>query len=139
MFRHPHQTVIDLIKKAMKNQDCTTENALAVKIGMERQYISRFRMGTKPSNEKLLALCEAAGEDFATTLTAVEKDFATTEEQKNRWGNYMKRLGGVAASFMAGIFLLVTLIVTSPDLQAKESMTYSAEMSVIQIMRDLAA
>ena len=134
--RKTNQSVIDLLEAAKKKQGCANENALAVRLGMDRQKLNNYKFGTKPSNENLLILCEAAEMDFTKTLTAIESEFATTEEAKKRWDNQMKRLGGVAASFMAGILLIVTMIVTSPDLQAKESRTYSAEMPVIQIMRD---
>ena len=130
-----YQSVIELLEAAKTKQGCATENALAVRLGMDRQKLNNYKFGTKPSNENLLILCEAADIDFDKTLAAIESEYATTEEGRKRWANYMKRLGGVAASFMAGILCIVTFIVTSPYAQAKESMTYSAEMPVIQIMR----
>jgi len=100
LHRPKNKSVIDLIRKAMKENDCSTENALAVKIGIERQYLSRYRKGVKPPNDKLLALCEAAKVDFAKTLAEVEADFASSEEVRNKWEQFAKNLGKAAGVFM---------------------------------------
>jgi hypothetical protein len=127
--------VLELIEAAKKATGVEADNALAVRLGWHRQMINHYKNGTKPNNENLLILCENAGWDFNKTLAEVEAAFASSQEAKNRWENLFRQLGGIAASFMMGVYVVVTLIVTSPDAQANESTTYKAESSVIQIMR----
>ncbi|HZX32356.1 MAG TPA: hypothetical protein VFF03_13475 [Rhodocyclaceae bacterium] len=95
------KTVVRVIEAAKTAQGLESDNALAIAIGLDRQNISQFRRGTKPTNEKLLLLCEAARLDFTSTLAQVERDFAENDQQRQKWDNYMKRLGGIAASFVA--------------------------------------
>lgn len=125
---HKNQSVLDLIDAALAEQGCTTENALALKIGMNRQDLSRFRLGTKPSNSKLRTLCEAAKRDFTKTLADIEAEYAEDETEKKKWLRLSKSIGGFAASFMLIVFALVTFIVTTPVVQAKESMTYATSI-----------
>lgn len=112
------EIIIDLLKAAMENLDVTSENALAVRLGMDRQAINKYKFGTKPSNENLLILCQAAEKDFNTTLVIVERAFAKTEEAKNRWDNYFRKLGGFAASAFITFSVTVTLIVTPTPAKA---------------------
>jgi len=102
------KVVLQLIKTAMEKTGSETENALAVRLGMDRQKLNNYKFGTKPSNENLLILCEAAQADFNETLAAIEKAFAKTEDAKKLWDNYMKRLGGIAAS-VAFTFVVFSL------------------------------
>lgn len=119
------QLIIDLIEEAKTAADVTADNALAVRLGWHRQMINHYRLGTKPTNENLLTLCEIAGRDFNTTVIEVEKAFAKSEEAKTRWDNCMKRLGGLAASIalacLLGLLCGVTTIVTSSTAEARQS------------------
>lgn len=129
------QLIIDLIEEAKKAADVTADNALAVRLGWHRQMINHYRLGTKPTNENLLTLCEIAGRDFNTTVIEVEKAFAKSEAAKTRWDNCMKRLGGLAASLVLGIFVLVTSIVTPYPAEAAVTSSDDRQASGIQIMR----
>lgn len=129
------QLIIDLIEDAKTAAGVTADNALAVRLGWHRQMINHYRLGTKPTNENLLMLCEIANRDFNTTVIAVEKAFAKSEEAKTRWDRCMKRLGGIAASFVVGIILNVTLIVTPSPAKAGNTSFYNDQSAGIQIMR----
>lgn len=112
------QVILELIGTAMKETGAESENALAVRLGMDRQKLNNYKFGTKPTNENISILCEAAKKDFNTTLLAIERAFAKTEDAKKRWENHMKRLGGFAASIALAFIVLVTGIVTPSPAEA---------------------
>lgn len=129
---------INELLDAAKNANGLKSNGeLAERLGLNKGRVSEFYSGTNAPNEFVcLQLAQMTNKPLDEVIAIVRASAEKDGKRREAWENYMKRLGGLAASFVAGIFLLVTLIVTSPDLQAKESMTYSAKVSVIQIMRD---
>lgn len=127
----------ELLDATKHAKSIKSDGELARMLGVSKQAVSRYYLGERAPDEfACLKIADATGMPLATVIATVKAASEKDETRREAWENYMKRLGGVAASFMAGILCIVTLIVTSPYAQAKESMTYSAEMPVIQIMRD---
>lgn len=126
----------ELLDATKQAKGIETDGELARTLGVSKQAISDYYNDKRaPDDYACLKIAEAIGKPLDTVIATVKASSEKDDTRREAWENYMKRLGGVAASFMAGILFIVTMIVTSPDLQAKESSTYSAEMPVIQIMR----
>lgn len=131
--------VLELIEAAKKATGVEADNALAVRLGWHRQMINHYKNGTKPNNENLLILCENAGWEFNKTLAEVEAAFASSQEAKNRWENLFRQLGGIAASFMMGVYVVVTLIVTSAPVEASPALGFQAGTICIMLSIALAS
>lgn len=126
----------ELLDHVKAQNGLMSDGELARKLDVDKRRVSDYRKGERvPDEFACLKIAEALGKPLdsiiATVKAATEKD----EKRREAWENYIKRLGGIAASFMTGVFVLVTMIVTLPESQANESRTYSAEVPVIQIMR----
>lgn len=61
---------------------------------------------------------------LAEVIYAIELDAEKDEKRREEWRRYYKSIGGYAASFMLVVFAFVTFIVKTPNVSAKESMTY---------------
>jgi transcriptional regulator with XRE-family HTH domain len=132
---------INELLDATKNaRGIKSDGELARMLGISKQAVSRYYLGERAPDEfACLRIAEATGMSLDTVIATVKASSEKDKTRREAWENYMKRLGGVAASFMVTAFAIVTLIVTSHDVIAKESMTYKHDLQVIQIMRDLEA
>lgn len=84
-----------------------TDYALAKNLDLPRARICDYYKGNRAPDEfACLKIAEALGQPLDTIIARVKA--ATEKDQKRReaWENYMKRLGGLAASFFGVVFIL---------------------------------
>lgn len=85
-----------------------SDYALAPKIGLTKQMISRYRREKDYlSDEYCLKVASILEIDPAIVLAAVHSEKAKTSDEKNAWITIFERLGGVAAALTLGIMLNV--------------------------------
>lgn len=113
-----------------------TDYALAKKLDLPRARICDYYKGNRAPDEfACLKIAEALGQPLDTIIARVKAATEKDEKRREVWENYMKRLGGIAASFVAGIFIVVTLIVTPSPAEAANTSFYSDKSAGIQITR----
>lgn len=129
--------IIELLDATKDAKGIKTDGELARLLGVSKQAVSRYYLGERAPDEfACLKIAEAIGKPLDTVIATVKASSEKDNTRREAWENYMKRLGGVAASFMAGIMLLVTLIVTPYPAEAAVKPSASYYSPVIQIMRD---
>ena len=128
--------IAEMLDAAKHAKGVETDYALAKSLGLPKQRVSDYYKGkTAPDEFACMQIAIAIGKPLDEVIAAVKVETEKDEKRREAWENYMKRLGGMAASFMAVAFSLVTFIVTSPSADACESKAYDVGISRIQIMR----
>ena len=108
--------LLDAVKNA---KGISTDYALAKTLGLQRARICDYYKGTRAPDEfACLKIADALGMPLDSVIATVKAESEKDETRREAWENYMKRLGGVAASFLVGILCVVTLSVTSTPLEA---------------------
>lgn len=129
-------TINELLDATKDAKSIKSDGELARMLGVSKQAVSRYYLGERAPDEfACLKIAEALGKPLDTVIATVKASSEKDDTRREAWENYMKRLGGVAASLMAGILFLVTLIVTSPTADAAVKPFDYANDRVIQIMR----
>jgi len=125
--------LLDAVKHAYSIK---TDGELARTLGVDKRRISAYYKGDRvPDEFACLKIAEALGKPLDTIIATVKATSEKDEKRREVWENYMKRLGGVAASFVAVIFLLVTSIVTSPRAEASALQGFqTSEVGTVCIM-----
>lgn len=101
-----------------------SDGELARMLGVSKQAVSKYYHGERvPDEYACLKIAEITKQPLDTIIATVK---AATEKDATRraaWENYMKRLGGIAASFLLVVGVIiscgVTMIVTSPTANAR--------------------
>ncbi|MFZ2973578.1 MAG: DUF3693 domain-containing protein [Ferribacterium limneticum] len=126
----------DLLDATKNAKGIETDGELARTLGVSKQAVSDYYNDKRaPDDYACLKIADALGMPLDSVIATVKAASEKDETRREAWENYMKRLGGVAASLMAGIMLLVTLVVTSPTAEAAVKPFDYANDRVIQIMR----
>lgn len=121
------KTIKELLDETKAAKGVETDYALAKALDLHSGLISDYYSGKRSPNEyACLKIAEALNRPLAEVLAAVRIEAEKDESRREEWRNYFKSIGGIAAAFMLMVCLSVTFIVTSGDLQAKESMSYKA-------------
>lgn len=127
--------LLDAVKNA---KGISTDYALAKTLGLPRARICDYYKGTRTPDEfACLKIAEALGKPLDQIIATVKATSEKDEKRREAWENYMKRLGGVAASFTAMMLVYVTLIVTPHPAEAAVTPFDYANSHGIQIMRVL--
>lgn len=129
---------INELLDATKNaKGIKSDGELARALGVSKQAVSDYYNDKRaPDDYACLKIADAIGMPLDTVIATVKAASEKDETRREAWENYMKRLGGVAASFASIILVCVTLIVTSPTAEAAVKPFDYANSLVIQIMRD---
>lgn len=130
--------LLDAVKNAY---DIKTDGELARKLDVDKRRISAYYNGDRvPDEFACLKIAQALGKPLDTIIATVKATSEKDEKRREVWENYMKRIGGMAASFVAVVFLLVTAIVTSPRAEASALQGFGASEPVtvcIMLIRKL--
>lgn len=95
-----------LLEEAKTKAGITSDNALALEIGIHRQAINNYRKHrSAPDIFTMSRLADLTGRPIEEIIALIEIEKEQPEEKKEYWINFYKRLGGVAAS----VFVCVTL------------------------------
>jgi len=115
----------ELLNEIKAAKGVETDYALAKSLDLHSGLISDYYSGKRSPNEyACLKIAEALGRPLDEIMASVRIEAEKDENRREAWRKYYKSIGGIAASFMLMVLMSVTFIVTSGDLQAKESMTY---------------
>ena len=130
------KTTAEYLDEAKAKLGVESDNKLSERLEISRQAVSQYRNNMRAfDNFTCMQISQVTGIPLETIIADMEIQREPNEKRREAWGNYLKHLGGIAASFMMIGFAFVTLIVTSPDVSAKQSITYEPQKPVIQIMR----
>lgn len=129
--------LLDSVKHAA---GISTDGELARKLDVSKQSVSDYYKGTRaPDDFACLKIAEVLGKPLDTVIATVKAATEKDEKRREAWENYMKRLGGIAASFAGGILVIVTLIVTPSPAEAAPMLDNAASMLCIMLSLSLAS
>lgn len=105
-----NKTAIDiLLDEAKEKAGFGSDNALAIAIGVKRQAINHYRKGrSTPDDYVKSRIADLTGRSLQEVIARIELENEPDEEKRKYWENFYKRLGGVAASIVLGVTLIVT-------------------------------
>lgn len=108
--------LLDAVKtaKAIKS-----DGELARTLGVSKQAVSRYYLGERAPDEfACLKIAEILGMPLDTVIATVKAESEKDETRRAVWEDYMKRLGGIAASVLVTLCVTVTMLVTSTPANA---------------------
>lgn len=114
--------LLDAVKHA---KGVATDYALAKSLDLPRARICDYYKGNRvPDEFACLKIAEALGQPLDTIIARVKAATEKDEKRREVWENYMKRLGGFAASFALAVLLGVTMLVTSHPAEASPLLAF---------------
>lgn len=121
-------TIIELLNSVKHANGIKSDGELARKLDVDKRRVSAYYKGDRiPDEYACLKIAEALGKPLDTIIATVKACSEKDEKRREVWENYMKRLGGIAASFATVFLACVTLIVSTPR---AEAMPYQASQPV---------
>jgi len=99
--------------------DRPTDYALAHKLDLHSGLISDYYKGKRvPDDFACLQIAKELGKPFDEILATVKADTEKNEKRRKAWENYLKGMGGIAASFALPFLVHVFFIVTQSTAEA---------------------
>lgn len=109
--------ILDSIKDA---NDIATNAELGRILDIDLRRIGDYYTGKRePTSEDYPKIANGAGISAGELWETVQVERAKDKKTQKAWENYMKRLGGVAASFLITLCVTVTMAVTSTPVEAR--------------------
>lgn len=88
----------DLLDAARERTGLPSDNALAARIGIQRQLLSKARQGEKPlPDERIAQICALAKLDGPTWIALIHAERATSSTERALWKLMLDRMGAAAA------------------------------------------
>lgn len=88
----------ELLDAARERTGIPSDNALAARLGIQRQLLSKARAGEKPiSDERIAQICALAKLDGPTWIAMIHAERATTATERALWRLMLDRMGAAAA------------------------------------------
>ncbi len=108
--------------EAIKTKFGVTEKAEIARVtGLDLRRVGDYMSGKRePTSEDYAKIATAAGINAGELWEAVQRERASDEKSKSAWENYMKRLGGIAASMLITLCVTVNLLVTPTTSEAAQ-------------------
>lgn len=103
------RNTIFYIDEAKKKLGIESDYGLAKELGLSRAAVSLWRNG-KGSMDDYAAtrIAEIIGVNPLIVIAAVNVEKEKTEERKEYWKNFYERLGGIAATILLAVNLIMT-------------------------------
>ncbi|WP_126968906.1 DUF3693 domain-containing protein [Xanthomonas arboricola] len=90
--------VDELLDKVKESCSLPSDMALATKLGIQRQLLSKARMGDKPlSDERIAQLCAMAKLDGGQWMARIHAERAATQVERALWKSMLDRMTPVTA------------------------------------------
>ncbi|WP_184622981.1 DUF3693 domain-containing protein [Xanthomonas sp. 3058] len=90
--------VDELLDKVKESCSLPSDMALATKLGIQRQLLSKARMGDKPlSDERIAQLCAMAKLDGGSWMARIHAERAGSPAERALWRSVLDRLSAAAA------------------------------------------
>lgn len=114
------EKLLDATKAALQ---IDTDGELARNLGVSKPAISDYYNGKRaPDDFACLKIAQALGKPLDSVIATVKAASEKDETRRAAWENYMKRLGGFAASVVFALCVTVTLIVTPTPANASPAL-----------------
>lgn len=112
--------IAELLDEVKAKTGTKSDGELARTLGIDKRRVSDYYTGHRAPDEYVcLKIAETLGKPLDTVIATVKASSEKDEKRREAWENYMKRLGGVAASFLITICVTVTMAVTSTPVEAR--------------------
>lgn len=109
------ENITKLLDEVKAAKGVESKYALAKVLDLPTQRISEYYNGkSAPDEFACLKIAEALGKPLNTIIATVRASTEKDASRREAWENYMKSLGGIAASFLGGV--VFTLIFSSEKL-----------------------
>ena len=126
------ETIKSLLDDAKVATKTDSDYGLAKALGIHKARISAYYSGKETPNEFIcLKIAQALERSYEEVSAIVRIEAEKDENRRNVWKDYLKRIGGIAASIALLFFLGVTLIVTSTPAEASDGKGSEAEHFVL--------
>lgn len=103
--------IAELLDAVKEKTGAKSDGELARNLGISKQAMSSYYSGVRAPDEFVcLRIAEALGKPLDSVIATVKAASEKDETRRAVWENYMKRLGGLAASF-------VVVFMFTPQLQ----------------------
>lgn len=110
----------ELLDRVKTANGLKSDGELARKLDVDKRRVSDYRKGDRfPDEYACLKIAEALRQPLDTIIAQVKAATEKDEKRREAWENYMKRLGGIAASFITALIVTIscavtTIVTTSP-------------------------
>lgn len=95
------ENITKLLDETKRVLNVDSDYALAKALELPTQRISDYYKGTRAPDEfACLKIAEALGKPLDTIIATVKASSEKDGKRREAWENYMKRLGGLAASVL---------------------------------------
>lgn len=119
--------IVETFETIKAKYGVTEKSEIARVTGLDLRRVGDYLSGKRePTSEDYAKIAAAAGISAGELWEAVQKERATDERSKSAWENYMKRLGGIAASILVTVCVTVTMLVTSEPVEASPTLDFRA-------------
>lgn len=113
--------IAELLDEVKAKTGAKTDGELARKLGVDKRRVSDYYSEHRaPDEYACLKIAEALGKPLDTVIATVKAASEKDDERRRVWENYMKRLGGIAASVLITLCVTVTLLVTPTPSEAAQ-------------------
>lgn len=113
-----------LLHEAKRKTDAATDYQLAKRLGITTAEVSMYYSGKRHPNEYVcMQIARATGRSLEEVITLVRIDAERNETRRNAWRDYLKHLGGHAASIALAVSAIVILEMTPTTAEAAPLLT----------------
>lgn len=117
-----------------------SDGELARKLGVTKQAVSKYYNDERAPDEFVcLKIAEILGKPLDSVIATVKAASEKDETRRAVWEDYMKRLGGFAASVLVTVCVTVTMLVTSAPVEASPALGFQAGTICIMLSIALAS
>lgn len=115
--------IAELLDAVKAKTGVKSDGELARTLGVTKQAVSKYYNDERAPDEFVcLRIAEILGKPLDTVIATVKAASEKDDTRREAWENYMKRLGGLAASFVFALCVTVTLIVTPTPAKASPAL-----------------
>lgn len=113
--------IVELLDRTKHDAGVESDYALAKVLDIHKARVSAYYSGKEAPNEwACLKISEITGIPLETVIATVKAESEKDDERRAVWENYIKRLGGIAASALITLCVTVTLLVTPTPSEAAQ-------------------
>lgn len=104
------KTPSDYLDAAKEKLEVSSDYGLAKGLEISRQAISNYRHNERVfDNFTCMKIAQVTGIPLETIIGDMELMREKDEKRREAWENYMKRLGGLAASVLVGVVITMNV------------------------------
>lgn len=119
--------IAELLDEVKAKTGAKSDGELARNLGVSKQAMSSYYSGHRAPDEFVcLKIAQALEKPLDSIIATVKAASEKDETRRAVWENYMKRLGGIAASVLVTVCITVTMLVTSTPAKASPALGFEA-------------